>query len=316
MAWSWFDKFKHKKIGFIQSKKEFNTALTDERYKSEIEKLREEVEKLKREKPLEDDSISNMMQPQLTTPSSGFPTGFDKEIYLYDFVQEYGNIGGHISLQPMSSAATQVAWSHEIGMSSTPAPDNKYPNANGSTLILPENYKMTKERSYKPIDVWEDLKDEPSEMNLENLDDKIMVLKAKEKLVVNNTYAKKETIHMQLRLENRKKWDEFKHFYNRFDNTTMVKVQDLVNKYKFAFQTSDLFIPKFPDVAIKIMDEYVEQTMKLCGKKPVFYVIAEQSLFKNEFKRNDPILLVQSPFGYYWQILGAWDAELILLSEL
>ena len=47
-----------------------------------------------------------------------------------------------------------------------------------------------------------------------------------------------------------------------------------------------------------------------------FYSIAEKEMFNDEYKRNDPILLVQSPFGIYWQILGAWDKELVLLEEL
>jgi hypothetical protein len=55
---------------------------------------------------------------------------------------------------------------------------------------------------------------------------------------------------------------------------------------------------------------------ELCGKKPVFYVIAEPDKFRKAYERRDPILLVQSPFGFYWQILGAWDKEMILLSEL
>ena len=51
-------------------------------------------------------------------------------------------------------------------------------------------------------------------------------------------------------------------------------------------------------------------------KKPVFYVIAEPDKFRKAYEKRDPILLVQSPFGFYWQILGAWDKEMILLSEL
>ena len=37
---------------------------------------------------------------------------------------------------------------------------------------------------------------------------------------------------------------------------------------------------------------------------------------QEKYKQRDPILLVQSPFGFYWQILGAWDKEMLILSEL
>jgi hypothetical protein len=80
--------------------------------------------------------------------------------------------------------------------------------------------------------------------------------------------------------------------------------------------TSDLFVPEFPDEAIMVMREYTDQLQALCNKKPVFYVIAEPDKFRKAYERRDPILLVQSPFGFYWQILGAWDKEMILLSEL
>jgi hypothetical protein len=64
------------------------------------------------------------------------------------------------------------------------------------------------------------------------------------------------------------------------------------------------------------MKKYTNNMKKLCQKKPVFYVIAEPDKFKKAYEKRDPILLVQSPFGFYWQILGAWDKEMILLSEL
>ena len=81
-------------------------------------------------------------------------------------------------------------------------------------------------------------------------------------------------------------------------------------------KSSDIFIPEFPDDAIKLMKEYTENMLLICKKKPIFYVIAEPDKFKEAYAKRDPILLVQSPFGFYWQILGAWDKEMLLLSEL
>lgn len=168
----------------------------------------------------------------------------------------------------------------------------------------------------KPIDVFHELERIPGPEMIKDLDAKIAVMKTKKSLIRDNNYCRHELIDMTMRLENRKKWEEFKGFYEQFDNTTSDKVQDLVTKYKLVLKGSDLFISKFPDEAITIMGEYTDQTVKLCGKKPVFYVIAEAELFKDEYKKKDPILLVQSPFGAYWQILGAWDKEMILLDEL
>jgi hypothetical protein len=64
------------------------------------------------------------------------------------------------------------------------------------------------------------------------------------------------------------------------------------------------------------MKEFTETTEALCGKKPNFSVIAEAKDFQSKYEKRDPIILAQSPFGLYYHILGAWDKEMILLSEL
>lgn len=167
----------------------------------------------------------------------------------------------------------------------------------------------------KPKDVLEELETIPTPWTLSNLQDKIEVLKYKRDLITQH-YSKREVEGLIERLENRKKWDKFKNFFNEFQNTTDEKIDDLLGKYDLVMKTSDLFVPEFPDDAVAVMKKYTDNMMKLCKKKPVFYVIAEPDKFKKAYEKRDPILLVQSPFGFYWQILGAWDKEMILLSEL
>ncbi len=167
----------------------------------------------------------------------------------------------------------------------------------------------------KPIDVLNQLETVPTPFNLNNLDDKIAVLRDKEKLII-NYYAKREITGLIERLENRKKFEEFRVFFDRFQNTTDEKIAVLLEKYALEMHPSDIFIPEFPDEAVAIIKEYTEQTEKLCGRKPVFFVIAEEQLFRKAYEKRDPILLAQSPFGFYWQILGAWDKEMLLLGEL
>jgi hypothetical protein len=168
----------------------------------------------------------------------------------------------------------------------------------------------------KPIEVFGELERIPTPITLENLEEKIAMFKMKKDLIKSNHYCEKEVIDFQLRLENRRKYDEHKDFFGKFDCTSSEKINKLVSKYDLTLQTSDLFIATFPDDATKIMSEYTERTMALCGKKPIFYVIGEKKDFKKRYERNDPILLAQSPFGIYWDILGAWDKELLLLEEL
>ncbi len=172
----------------------------------------------------------------------------------------------------------------------------------------------TKKIKIKPVDVLHELETVPHPFNLENLDSKVAMLKDKEKLISQH-YAKREVTALIERLELRKKYNDFKDFFTKFQNTTDEKIDAILSRYELVMKTSDIFIPEFPDDAIATMKDYTEQMEKLCGKKPIFYVIAEEKDFKKAWEKRDPILLVQSPFGFYWQILGAWDKEMLLLSE-
>jgi len=231
-----------------------------------------------------------------TKQNSGFsmmtPTGLD-ETFLFDF-------------KNYQSQYTGVTMNSFISVGG--ADEDSNPTSSNSP-------SSNKKIAVKPKDVLEELETIPTPWTLSNLDDKIEVLKYKAQLIT-QSYSKREVEGLIERLENRKKWHKFKNFFNEFQNTTDEKIDDLLDKYDLVMKTSDLFIPEFPDDAIAVMKKYTENMEKLCKKKPVFYVIAEPDKFKKAYEKRDPILLVQSPFGFYWQILGAWDKEMILLSEL
>jgi hypothetical protein len=182
-------------------------------------------------------------------------------------------------------------------------------------VFIPTEYSAPKKIKVKPIDVLNELETIPNPFSLTLLDEKIEMLKDKTKLIV-QYYAKREIEALIERLENRKKYLEFKSFFDRFQNTTDEKINVLLNKYELVMKTSDIFVPEFPNEAVNIMKEYISKMKELCGKKPLFYVIATADSFQDKNEKRDPILLVQSPFGFYWQILGVWDKEMLILSEL
>jgi hypothetical protein len=185
----------------------------------------------------------------------------------------------------------------------------------GSSLGGSEKKEKPPKIAIKPIDVLEELETIPTPWTLSNINDKLEILRYKSDLITQK-YAKREVDALIMRLENRKKFSKFSKFFDSYQNTTDEKIDNLLEKYDLVMKTSDLFIPEFPDIAITRMKEYTEYMQKLCKKKPVFYVIAEPDKFRKAYEKRDPILLVQSPFGFYWQILGAWDKEMMLLSEL
>ncbi|GJQ43990.1 MAG: hypothetical protein JETCAE03_34880 [Ignavibacteriaceae bacterium] len=169
----------------------------------------------------------------------------------------------------------------------------------------------------KPINVLDELKDKPRFLDLENLDGKIEMVKDRLEFI-RNTYAEREINGLIQCLENRKKYKENKAFFSQFETTTLEKIEKLTEKYELIMDTIDKYIPELPDEAIKTMKEYQKNVQKIVGKdkKAVFYMIATYSDFREADGKRDPILLAQSPFGFYYDILGAWDKEMLLLSEL
>lgn len=119
------------------------------------------------------------------------------------------------------------------------------------------------------------------------------------------------------RLENRKKYSLVKDVFEEFPYTTTSRINKVVkeNDHLQLGQVAQ-FMADMPAEATAAMKRYNEGTQRLCGKQAVFYIVADKKDFKKSDRRRDPILLAQSPFGHFWQILGAWDEEMMFLEEL
>ena len=149
---------------------------------------------------------------------------------------------------------------------------------------------------------------------LETFKDKLNLIKLSEG---DYTRGITEISSILIRLENRKKYSQFKDFFENYPYTTNKKIEELIKKHNyFKIGGIDQFLADMPKEATNEMKKYTNQVKELCGKKPVFYVIADKEDFERTQKRRDPLLLAQFPFGHIWQILGVWDKEMLLLEEL
>jgi len=199
---------------------------------------------------------------------------------------------------------------------------------NGDSSGMPPAAETPKRAiSVKPIDVIGELQRSPTNWSLNEIDDKIHILEAK-KDFIQNSGAERDIKGLLLCLKNRKKcFDEyeyepdkkmtFKTFFEQRDTTNEANIHTLTEKYiHLEFHPADIFVPELPDDAARIMIGYSDAVVALCDKKPRFYVIANAKDFSKKYESRDPILLVQSPFGFYYHILGAWDRDMIYLPEL
>lgn len=157
--------------------------------------------------------------------------------------------------------------------------------------------------------------------DLEYVDKQIVDFKDKLGLIKSEEYDMArgvgEISSILIRLENRKKYTEVKDFFEEYPYTTSSKIDEIVKVHDYLkLGMVAQFLADMPQEAVEVMKQYNRAVDKICGKQAIFYIIADKKDFEKSNKRRDPILLAQSPFGHFWQILGAWDKEMLLLEDL
>lgn len=229
--------------------------------------------------------------------------------YLIDFYHETGSsfnsgeLGNYIVTEMSGGGAVAVP----IGKK----PAKKEKEAISITITPKGVYemKMLHDESFK-------LNTDPDyvDSQISDFKDKLSLIKSEE---YDMRRGVSEISSVVMRLENRKKYEDVKDFFEEYPYTTTSKISDVVKKHThLKLGQVAQFLADMPKEAVDAMKEYNRNTEKICKKQAVFYIIADQKDFKKSEKRRDPILLAQSPFGHFWQILGAWDKEMMLLEEL
>ena len=184
---------------------------------------------------------------------------------------------------------------------------------------LPEHALLT------PKAVYHELERMPTPFTLLDMEHKIKLYKSMGGLVrhgggggIANT-LKDVIVRLEARVKYRNS-KEVRAFFDQFQNTNDDRIQALLEKYDhLRIGPADDFIPEMPEDALELMVEYTKRVHEITDRKAVFYLIARDSDFKRKKEcrgKRDPILLAQSPFGFYWQVLGAWDEEMLLLDEI
>ncbi len=130
-------------------------------------------------------------------------------------------------------------------------------------------------------------------------------------------FGRTEIKSMITRLENRRKMGKAAFINENYPYTTNDLISGVLKKNSnLRLKIAKEFVPDFPTEAIRAMKDYNAICKDLCGLETHFYVIADKKDFGEVSKRRDPILLAQSPFGFFWNVLGAWDDEMMYLGDL
>ncbi len=237
--------------------------------------------------------------------------------YLIDFIADTGGLSGswgeldttfmQIPNGVIASSGTNTLSNTITLAKSTPKSEIKEEDKLTPKGVF--NLKLLNDESFV-------LKTDPTyvEEQLNTFKDKLSLIKSEEYDMARGT---REIASIVSRMENRKKYPDFKDFYEEYPYTTTGKIEDLVKAHSYLkLGQVAQFVADMPKDAVETMKNYNKNTDKLCGKQAVFYIIADKKDFEKSNKRRDPILLAQSPFGHFWQILGAWDKEMMFLGEL
>lgn len=144
--------------------------------------------------------------------------------------------------------------------------------------------------------------------------DKLALIKSSEYDMSRGTNEIASLVH---RLTNRKKYAAHKEFFDEYAYTTTDRMNKVIKNHPhLKLGKVEEFIADMPKEATDAMKAYNKHCEELGGKKSIFYIIADKKDFKKTEQRRDPILLAQSPYAHVWQILGAWDEEMMFLEEL
>lgn len=176
----------------------------------------------------------------------------------------------------------------------------------------------------KPVEVVDEIMAETPTFAMADLKQQIAVIKKRIKVLTEQGVRKdnlENEYHALDFLEARLKYPKVYQLF-KWTTTNQAKVLDLLKKYKLhAVEMKDdgSGVQNIPQEAIDEIEKYAKAFAKVSKKLPQFRLIVDEPTFKEmqaRLKKKDPILLALSPFGNWYYILGAWDAEVEYVDDL
>lgn len=182
-------------------------------------------------------------------------------------------------------------------------------------LIESNNSKKEDIRELKkPVEIFEEIISTSLEIDLTDLDNKIKSVKERIKILKthlrNDNFVQEESALVYLKA--RKKYMKYKDLF-KWATTNEELINKLCKKYKVRLVGIENYYRNVPKEGVDEIKKYGDAFNKVCDMNPEFKLIIDDG---GKEQRKDPILLVSSPFGNWYYVLGAWDKEVEIIDKL
>ena len=185
-----------------------------------------------------------------------------------------------------------------------------------SNLIINDSKKVDERKNQKPIEVWNELISEIPTIDCINIDCKIKQVKKRISVLKDVLGNENPTEEYEVLgyLKARKKYKDFKEKL-LYPITTDSLIKKLCQEYKLIVAPVNQYYTTMPKEAIDELAKYLEIVKKIRKEDPEVKLIVPDAP-ETKAKKKDPILLVASPFGRWYYIIGAWDREVLIIDDI
>jgi hypothetical protein len=167
----------------------------------------------------------------------------------------------------------------------------------------------------KPIEVFKELISEKPEVDINNVEAHIKMVKKRMKFIqehmgICNPTDERDALGY---LEARKKYLKMRGSFN-WETTNDTLINKLCKDYKVRMVGISGYYRNMPQEALDEMEAFIKVYDKVrVDLEPTFNLIIDDG---GKETKKDPILLARSPFGKWWYVLGAWDKEIEIVDDL
>lgn len=196
-----------------------------------------------------------------------------------------------------------------------------YANFNNGTDTTPENPSISKFNESidnriekKPIEIWKELCFEVPKIDFSQLDLQIKTVEKRKKILEEEIgiTISDEKIALKYLYARRKLRKIGKNEF-LWQTTTNELIEKLRKNYKIKIVNFPNYYKCVPNEALEQLEKYSKAWRKITEEVPEIKLIIDEG---GKEDKKDPILIVSSPFGNWWFILGAWDKEVEYVDEI